>query len=368
MIPINKPILGKEEVEAAAKVIESGVLTSPSPEGGPNCRVFERELASYCGAKHAIAVNSGTAALQMALMASGVGPGDEVIVPSFTFVATASSVLLVGAKPVFVDIDPETYNMDPGEFRKAITERTKAVIPVDLYGLPAPMDEINEIARERGIVVIEDACQAQGASYKGRMAGTLGDMGCFSFYPGKVMTTGEGGAVITDNDELAEKLRRIRTHGQVKGYDSVMLGGNFRMTEIAAAIGKVQLKRLPGFLSIRERNARLLTRLLVDSSLDLPTVPNSSIHNWYLFTVKCPTNQLRESLKSFLLEAGIGVAVYYPVPLHRIPIFAEFSRGNHKMSDESSETVVSLPVNPALSESDINRIAEEIIIFMKNYK
>lgn len=353
MIPINKPILGKEEIEAVAKVIESGALTNPAPEGGSVCRAFEQELASYCNAKHAVACNSGTAALQMALMAAGVGPGDEVIVPSFTFVATASSVLLVGARPVFVDIDPDTYNMDPEQFRRAITPRTKAVVPVDLYGLPAAMDEIKEIARQSGIIVIEDACQAQGASYKGKMAGTLGDMGCFSFYPGKVMTTGEGGAVITDDDELAERLRRIRTHGQVKGYDSVMLGGNFRMTEMAAAMGRVQLKRLPGFLSARERNATLLLEMLDGSSLKLPEVPGRYKHNWYLFTVKCKTNKERESLKSSLLEAGFGVAVYYPIPLHKIPLFNDYSDDFIKTAERCSEDVLSLPVNPAVSYDDI---------------
>ncbi|RWX73456.1 MAG: Aminotransferase, DegT/DnrJ/EryC1/StrS family [Candidatus Methanosuratincola subterraneus] len=365
MIPINKPILGKEEIKAVAKVIESGALTNPAPEGGSVCRAFEQELASYCNAKHAVACNSGTAALQMALMAAGVGPGDEVIVPSFTFVATASSVLLVGARPVFVDIDPDTYNMDPEQFRRAITPRTKAVVPVDLYGLPAAMDEIKEIARQSGIIVIEDACQAQGASYKGKMAGTLGDMGCFSFYPGKVMTTGEGGAVITDDDELAERLRRIRTHGQVKGYDSVMLGGNFRMTEMAAAMGRVQLKRLPGFLSARERNATLLLEMLDGSDLKLPEVPDGFRHNWYLFTAKCKTNKERESLKSSLLEAGFGVAVYYPIPLHRIPVLVEYSNHSLRISEEAAETVLSLPVNPVISYVNLEMMTNKIINHIK---
>lgn len=262
---------------------------------------------------------------------------------------------------MFVDIDPETYNIDPEEFRKAITDRTRAVIPVDLYGLPAPMDEINEIARERGIVVIEDACQAQGASYKGRMAGTLGDMGCFSFYPGKVMTTGEGGAVITGNDELAEKLRRIRTHGQVKGYDSVTLGGNFRMPEIAAAIGRVQLKRLPNFLYTRENNATLLSGLLYDSELKLPKVPANYKHNWYLYTVRFNSKLNREFLKSSLSDLGYNVIVYYPIPLHKIPLFSNYSNRSLKFSEKCAETALSLPVNPLISGVDIELMAERLV-------
>jgi perosamine synthetase len=362
MIPINKPIMGKEESEAVLKVIESGFLTNPMPEGGPNCRAFEAELAAFCKAKHAVAVNSGTAALQVALLTAGVGPGDEVIVPSFTFIATASAVVLTGAKPVFVDINPLTYNMSSAAFRSAITERTKAVIPVDIYGLPADFSKINEIASKRGISVIEDACQAQGASYRSKMAGTLGSMGCFSFYPGKVMTTGEGGAVITDDDELAAKLRRARTHGQVKGYDSVSLGGNFRMPEMEAALGRVQLKRLPDFLKKRAKNASLLSEALSNARINLPAVPPSFQHNWYLYTIKCGSNQKRELLKSALLEVGIGAAVYYPVPVHKTPYYV--SRGYSNVSlpetDDAAQKVLSLPIHPLVSEEGSSLIASVI--------
>jgi len=368
MLPINKPLLGVEEKEAVLKVIESGIMTNSSPEGGPNVRAFESELARYLNAKHIVGGNSGTAALYMALLASGIKPGDEVVMPSFTFAATAGAAVLAGAKPVFVDIDLSSYNMMPEAFKKAITKRTKVVIPVDLYGLPAEMDEIGKIAEEHGITVIEDACQALGSSYKGRMAGTLGDMGCLSFYSTKVMTTGEGGAIITNDDALAEKLGRIRTHGQVKGNDSVILGGNFRMPEMEAAIGRVQLKKLPGFLAARARNANALRERLDGVGLVLPEVPKYSKHNWYLFTVRCKMAEERERLMSSLLGVGIGATVYYPTPVHRIPLYAGLGYAKVKLpaSEKAAKTVLSLPINPAVTEEDLDRMAGLIKKTKKN--
>jgi len=366
MLPVNKPLLGREEVEAATRVIESGLLTDPSAAGGPNVRAFEGELAGYIGVKHAVMLNSGTAALYAALLAVGIGPGDEVVVPSFTFVATANSVMMAGAKPVFVDIDERTFTMSPEAFRRAITPKTRAVMPVDLYGLPAEMGEIKEVAAEGGIMVIEDACQAQGAAYRGRMAGALGDLGCFSFYPGKVMTTGEGGAVVTDSDELAERVRRIRTHGQVKGYDSVIFGANFRMPEVEAAIGRVQLKRLPGFLEARRRNAEALTAGLAGgrgpAAAVPPGVPEGSRHNWYLYTVRFRSAGERDAMKARLAEKGIGSAVYYPTPVHRIPFYAGkgFAQADLPSTERAAETVLSIPVNPLVTEQDVERIVAVI--------
>jgi len=355
LVPINRPLLGREEEGAIIEVIRSGILTNASPEGGPNCRAFESELASSLGAKHCIVANSGTAALQIALMAAGIGNGDEVIVPSFTFIATASAVVLCGAKPVFVDIDPETYNMSPSMAEGAITDRTKAIMPVDLYGLPANFDEMRRIAKERDVALIEDACQAQGASYHGTMAGLLGNAGCFSFYAGKVMTTGEGGAVVTNDEYLAEKARRIRTHGQIKGYDSASLGGNFRMPEIEAAIGREQLKKLKSFLAIRAENAKMMMEGLEKTDLKLPEVPKGSVPNWYLFTVRCKTNAQREKIKKKLNEAGIGATVYYPTPVHRTPLYAKMGYLRIKLveTERASETVLSLPVNPVVTKDDI---------------
>lgn len=362
MVPINRPLLGREEEGAVIEVIRSGILTNASPEGGPNSRAFEGELAGTLKAKHCIVANSGTAALQIALMAAGIGEGDEVIVPSFTFIATASAVLLCGAKPVFVDIDPETYNLNASMAESAITDRTKAIMPVDLYGLPANFDEMRRIARDRDIALIEDACQAQGASYQGKMAGTLGDIGCFSFYAGKVMTTGEGGALITNDDDLAEKARRIRTHGQIKGYDSARLGGNFRMPEIEAAIGREQLKKLKNFLSIRAENARMMMEGLERTDLKLPEIPKGSVPNWYLFTVRCQTNSQRERLKKSLNEAGIGATVYYPTPVHRTPLYARMGYSQTKLeeTERAAETVLSLPVNPVVTKGDIENMVRII--------
>jgi len=362
LIPINKPILGHEEIEAVMRVLESGVLTNASAEGGPLVKVFEEELAKFMRAKDAVVVNSGTAALLVSLLAMNVKPGDEVVVPSFTFAATAGAVLLAGARPVFVDIDLRTYNMHPDAFRKAITNRTKVVIPVDLYGLPAEMDEIREEAEKHGIAVIEDACQSQGASYKGRMAGTLGDAGCLSFYPGKVMTTGEGGAIITDDEELAEKMRMIRTHGQRIGYDSILLGGNFRMPEIEAAIGIVQLKKLPAFLEKRARNARMLMERLSGKGLFLPEVPQNCVHNWYLFTVRFSSEKEREAVRERMRREGIGATVYYPTPVHRLPFYDSLGYGKVDLpnSELASKTVLSLPVNPLVEERDIDRMSEII--------
>lgn len=360
--------MGDEEKEAVLKVLESGALTNASAEGGNFVRAFEKELANFMGARDAVVVNSGTAALQVSLLALNIKPGDEVIVPSFTFAATAGAVLLIGAKPVFVDIDLNTYNMDPKAFRKAITSRTKAVIPVDLYGLPVDMDEIREVAEEHGIAVIEDACQAQGASYKGRMAGTLGDVGCLSFYPGKVMTTGEGGAIITNDKALGEKLRRIRTHGQIKGYDSELLGGNFRMPEMEAAIGIVQLKKLPKFLEARAKNARFLMDELKEANLILPKVPDNSVHNWYLFTVRFGSEKVREKVRERMLRESIGATVYYPTPVHKLPYYVSLGYGNLDLpnSDTASKTVLSLPVNPLVQETDLEKMSNIIFEVLKS--
>ncbi|MEM2250399.1 MAG: DegT/DnrJ/EryC1/StrS aminotransferase family protein, partial [Candidatus Bathyarchaeia archaeon] len=240
MIPINAPQIGEEEIEAVAKVLKSGILTH-ALGAGPMVKKFEEEFARFVEAKHAIAVNSGTAALHMALAAAGVKQGDEVVLPSFTFVATAETVVLAGARPVFVDINPETYNVSPEAVEKALTKKTKAVIAVDLYGSPADLKPIREIADKHGLKVIEDAAQAHGAVYKGKPVGSFADVACWSFYASKNMTTGEGGMVTTNDDEIAGTLRLIRSHGEKEKYKSVLLGHNYRMPEIEAAIGIVQL-------------------------------------------------------------------------------------------------------------------------------
>lgn len=362
MIPINKPIIGKEEIEAVKKVLESGILTNASPAGGPMVKAFEEAFANYIGVRYAIAVNSGTAALYAALLALNIKPGDEIIVPAFTFVATANAVLQVGAKPVFVDIDPKTYTMDPDDLRKRITDKTKAIIPVHLYGLPADMDPIMEIAEEYSIFIIEDAAQAHGSEYKGSKTGSLGHLGCFSFYPSKVITTGEGGMITTNNDELAKRLKMIRTHGQVKGYDSVILGANLRMPEMEAAIGLVQLKKLEKFLALRRRNALTLTELLAElETLQLPTEPPDRKHNWYLYTISVnPT--VRDKILNYLRSVGIGATVYYPTPIHKIPLYASLGYSSLKLPhcEKATKSVMSLPVHPQVGEKEIEFIAKAL--------
>ncbi len=353
-VPINAPILGNEELEIVKKVISEKYFTDQSYEGGKYVRDFEKALESYLNVKHVVAVSSGTAALIAALYAAKVEPGDEVIVPSLTFVATANAVKAVGARPVFVDID-EYYTMDPKEVRKKINKRVKAIIPVHLYGHLANLDEINEIAEEFGLTVIEDAAQSMGSIYKGKMSGTVAKMGCFSFYPGKVMTTGEGGAVATNDDELADSLRKIRNHGFGSDGKIASFGLNFRMPQINAAIGIVQLKRLPQFLDARERNAFTYLKYLMELSdkITLPPIREDTKYNWYLFTILHPKRQKAIDL---LKSEGIDARVYYDPPVHKTPAYNY--GGPLPKTEMVSKTVLSLPVNPLVNEDIIAKVAK----------
>lgn len=355
-------------MEAVRNVLLSGRLTEWRLEGGPVCREFERSFASYVGAKHAIAVSSGTAALHAALMAIGVGPGDEVVVPDFTFVATANAVLLAGATPVLVDIDPETYNIDADSVRRAISERTKAIIAVHLYGLPADLDPIMELAERLGIYVIEDAAQAHGSEYRGRRVGSLGHIACFSFYSSKVITTGgEGGMITTNDDELAWRLRSIRTHGQREGGDTERLGHNYRLTEMQAAIGMVQLKKLQAFLEARRRNAKALTSCLRGvEGVKTPVEPPDRRHNWYLYTIEVEES-VRNRLVDLLNREGCGAAVYYRTPIHATPLHARLSKkvGSLSAAERASKRVLQLPVHPAVSLSQVEWIGSLVARFVR---
>jgi dTDP-4-amino-4,6-dideoxygalactose transaminase len=363
MIPINRPILDVEEIRAAARVIRSGVLTNKSGSG-LQVTQFESAFANYVGTRFAVAVNSGTAALHVALLAAGVGQGDEVIVPSFTFVATAEMVALTGARPVFVDIDPATYCVDPEEVEAAITSRTKAVIPVHLYGLAADMDPIMDLAEEHGLAVIEDAAQAVGAEYKGKRIGSLGHMGCFSFYGSKSMITGEGGMLTTDSLEFTDLAKTIRNHGENRIYQSAMLGHNYRMPELEAAIGSVQLRKLPKFLEDRARNAKALTESL--SSLDelqLPSEPDGRRHGWYVYTLRLrgANAAKRNSVVRRIRERRVDCQVYYPRPVHLQPYYRKMA-GNLKLpkTETASRQVFSLPIHPALGENELKRIVDAV--------
>ncbi len=367
MIPINSVQVDEREAEAVVQVLRSGLLTDRFGNG-PTVRRFEEAFAKFAGVKHAVAVNSGTAGLHMGLLATEVASGDEVIVPSFTFVATAESVVLAGARPVFVDIDPETYNLDPKKVEKAVTKKTKAIMPVDLYGLPADTAAIREIAHKHGLAVVEDSAQAHGASYKGKPPGFFADLASWSLYASKNMTTGEGGVVTTSSDELAEPLRIIRTHGEGREYVSVRLGHNYRMSEIQAAIGCVQLQKLQKFVERRRANAELLTeRLRGVEKLQLPTEPPGYKHSWYLYTVrlKDATAEKRDEVLRALRNGGVGATAYYDTPAHLMPYYRQFAKKRLPETEKAAQQVFSLPVHPAVTTSQIEQIATSTVEALK---
>ena len=354
MIPIAKPIIDDEEVEEVVNVLKSGFIAQ-----GPKVAEFEDNFADYVGVEHAVASSSGTTALHLALLAAGVGPEDEVITTPFTFAATGNSVLYVGGKPVFVDINRDTYNLDPEKIEEAVTEKTKVIMPVHLYGQPADMDPINKIADDHGLTVIEDAAQAHGAIYNGKKTGSLGDMGCFSFYPTKNMTTSEGGMVTTNNEELADMVRILRAHGESERYTHVTLGYNFRMTDIAAAIGVVQLKKLEDFNQKRIKNAKYLSeRIERIKGINPPFVASDVKHVFHQYTIRVDKSK-RDELKEFLNDNGIGTGIHYPKPIYMQKLYQE--RGfvaSCPEAEEASLEVLSLPVHPSLEMEDLEKIVK----------
>ncbi|TLX85798.1 MAG: DegT/DnrJ/EryC1/StrS family aminotransferase [Thaumarchaeota archaeon] len=349
MIPINKPQIDENEREEILKVLDEGILTSASFSGGKRVQDFERLLANFLHVKHAIAVNSGTAALHSSILAAGIKEGDEILIPSFTFVATANSVACTGAKPVFVDIEKDTYTINPQSLKNKVSKKTRAIIPVHLYGHPAKMDEILDFAREYSLLVIEDACQSLGSSYDGKQTGSLGEMGCFSMYASKVLTSGEGGAITTNSDEFAEKLRMIRNHGMVEGYDTRILGFNMRLPEISAAIAKTQMKKLESMLYKRTTNAKKLQELL-----------RNKIDNHEIVLPPVAFNNYRNRVKKLLNENGIGATIYYDPPVHLTPYYSKFHNGELKITEWASRSVLSLPVHPSITENDINFMVSKV--------
>jgi dTDP-4-amino-4,6-dideoxygalactose transaminase len=352
MIPIAKPLIGKEEIEEVEKVLKSGFIAQ-----GPKVAEFEEAFASYVGTEHAIAVSSGTTALHLALLAAGVGAGDEVITTPFSFAATGNCALYVGARPVFVDIDPKTYNINPELIKGAITEKTKAILPVHLYGQPAQMDSINTIAEEHDLVVIEDAAQAHGAMFQDKKVGSLGDMGCFSFYPTKNMTTSEGGMITTNNPEMADKARILRAHGEKERYQHEILGYNFRMTDIAASIGLVQLKKLDGFNQKRIENAEYLTEHIKGlNGIKPPYVSPEVRHVFHQYTIRVEDGK-RKDIMEYLNQEGIGTGIHYPIPIYKQKLYQDL--GYHDKCPETEKAaseVLSLPVHPALSIEELEKI------------
>ncbi len=362
VISINAPQIGQEEIDAVVSVLKSGMLTN-SLGAGPRVLEFEQAFAKLVKSRYAIAVNSGTAALHLAISGSGVGLGDEVILPSFTFVATAEAIVLSGGKPIFVDIDPQTYNISPEKIEEAITKNTKAIMPVDMYGLPAHMPFIRKIADKHGLFVIEDAAQAHGAVCQGKPAGAFADAACWSFYPSKNMTTGEGGMVTTDNIEFAERLRYMRTHGEKEKYKSILMGFNYRLPEIQATIGCVQLRKLPKFLAMRRRNAKRLTQELLNTKdLELPDEPNGYSHSWYLYTVRlrAATKRKRDKIVRDLHLKGIGAQVYYINPVHLMPYYRKYAKHKLPETERASEQVFSLPIHPGVTLGQIKFIGDTL--------
>jgi dTDP-4-amino-4,6-dideoxygalactose transaminase len=335
----------KEEVNAAIQ----GVLDSCQFTLGSDVVAFEEEFAAYSGSLHGMGVNTGTSALHMALLAAGVGRGDEVITVPFTFVATVSAIDYTGAKAVFVDIDPVTFTMDPAQLEAAITPRTKAIIPVHLYGQCADMDPILAIARKHGLVVIEDAAQAHGAEYKGRRAGGMGDMGCFSFYPGKNLgAAGEGGMVVTANPEFARTVRMLRDWGAEKKYHHVLKGYNFRMEAIQGAILRVKLRHLETWTEARRSAARRYDELLLGSGVGLPRQKGYARHVYHIYAVRTPE---REALQGSLHAQGVQTGIHYPFPVHLLPAFSDlgYKVGQFPQAERAANEVLSLPMFPELT-------------------
>lgn len=364
-IPINAPIIRDEEIHAVISVLRSGRLTDRAGSGFFVSQ-FERKFAKFIGTKYAVAMNSGTAALHASLMCLKLRPLDRVIVPTFTFVSAAEMIVAAMGRPVFADINPETYCIDADNLEPLIDDRTRAIIPTHLYGLTCDMDPIMKLARKYDLAVIEDVAQAHGAVYKGKKAGSIGDFGCFSFYATKCMTTGEGGMVTTNNREYADILRAIRIHGETRDYRSTMLGHNYRMGEIEAAIGLTQLSRLPEFLQARRKNAEILMDKLKDiENLQLPITPSGCEHSFYVFTVrlKGATVGRRNKVVNRLRMRKIEAVVYYPVPIHLMPFYKQnfpCEKGALRESEAAAKQVFSLPVHPGLSEEDVNYVADSV--------
>lgn len=346
----------KPEIDAAiARVLESGQFVL-----GDEVAAFEREFASYCGVAHGIAVNSGTSALHLALVAAGVGPGDEVVTVPFTFVATAAAIEYSGARPVFVDVSADSLTMDPAQLDAAITSRTKAVIPVHIYGQPADMDPIRAIAARHGLRVIEDAAQAHGARYRGRAAGGLGDLACFSFYPSKNLGAyGEGGLVATDNAEHAARVRTLRDWGQQTKYVHEMRGFNARMEGFQGAILRVKLRHLPDWTEARRRVARRYHERLADTGLALPREMPYATHVYHLYTVRL--NE-RDALQAALRAEGIATGLHYPIPVHLQPAYADlgYRAGAFPVAERAAADVLSLPVFPEMTDQQVDVVAAAV--------
>jgi perosamine synthetase len=354
MIPIADPELGERTKERVVEILDSGQLAD-----GPEVRAFEEEFADFCGASHGVATTNGTTALHTALEALEIGEGDRVVTTPFSMIASANTIRLAGAEVVFADIDPETFNLDPHAVEKIVREQdVDALLPVHLYGLPADMSHLREIADNHNLLLIEDAAQAHGAEFDGERVGTFGDAACFSFYPTKNMTTGEGGMVLTDDERVAERAASFINHGRTTeggSYEHERVGQNYRMTSVLAAIGRVQLDQLPEYNETRRENAARLTDELPDS-LQTPVEPDGRKHVYHQYTIR--TDE-RDALAEHLESAGIGTGIYYPRPIHEQPAY-EGIETSAPVAERASQEVLSLPIHPNLSPSDLADIMNTI--------
>ena len=347
----------KGEVNAAIQ----GVLDSTQFTLGSEVVAFEKEFAAYCQSEQGIGVNTGTSALHLALLAAGVGPGDEVITVPFTFVATVAAIYYTGARPVFVDIDPRSFNMDVGALEAAITSRTKVILPVHLYGQSADMDPILAIAKKRGLVVVEDACQAHGAEYKGRRAGSMGAMGCFSFYPGKNLGAyGEGGMVVTNNAEYARTIRMLRDWGAERKYEHVLKGYNFRLEGIQGAVLRVKLRYLEAWTEARIAAARRYDRLMAKNGVATPEAMSYARHVYHIYAIR---TQNRAVWQQALQTQGIHTGIHYPIPVHMLPAYADlgYKSGQFPNAEKASAEVLSLPMFPEMTAEQSEVVSAAVI-------
>ncbi|MGQ9489408.1 MAG: DegT/DnrJ/EryC1/StrS family aminotransferase [Anaerolineae bacterium] len=354
MIPISKPFIGEAETQAVLEVLASSYLVQ-----GPRTAMLEEKFAAVCGTRYAIATANGTTALHVALLANGIGPGDEVITTPFTFQASVNSIIYTGARPVFVDIAEDTFNINPELIEAAITPRTKAIMPVHLYGYPCDMDAILAIADRHGLLIIEDAAQAIGATYKGKRVGSFGT-GCFSLYATKNVMSGEGGMITTDDEAVAQRCRMIRNHGMQRRYYHEMLGFNFRMSDLHAAIGLAQLDRLEEFTARRRANAAYFNAHI--TSVITPQVRPGYGHVWHQYTIRVDGGRDRDAAVKQLNEAGVGTGIFYPIPANRQSYLREMGLGGETLpvAERLAKEVISLPVHPQLTQADLEQIVEAV--------